>query len=258
MLGTHCLKSWSSTQPSVSLSSGEAEFYGLVKAAGIGLGFQALMQDVGREIACRVWTDSAAAMGIVGRQGLGRLRHIDTHSLWVQQAARSGRIQVRKVKGEDNPADIFTKHLPARDKVTQLVGLLGCRYDAGRPDASPDLRRERLTHSTLGQAMGECSTSCREAFGGEYDEGVEYVMGCVGEAGDARRGVLPHLHTEAEIDDLFPSMPLLGEDSEFIGPDFLTPGTRTDVEDHGEEIAERILEKARREGRRRKTSVEPC
>jgi hypothetical protein len=106
--------------------------------------------------------------------------------------------------------------------------------------------------------MGECSTSCREAFGGEYDEGVEYVMGCVGEAGDARRGVLPHLHTEAEIDDLFPSMPLLGEDSEFIGPDFLTPGTRTDVEDHVEEIAERILEKARREGRRRKTSVEPC
>ena len=258
MLGTHCLKSWSSTQPSVSLSSGEAEFYGLVKASGVGFGFQALMQDVGRMVPCRVWTDSAAAMGIVGRQGLGKLRHIDTHSLWVQQAARSGRIEVRKVKGEDNPADVFTKHLPARDKVNQLVGLLGCRFDTGRPDASPDMRRERLTQSTLGQAMGESSVTCRQAFGGEHDEGVEFVMRCVGEAGDARRGVLPHLHSEAEIAKIFPSMPLLEESSEYIGADFLAPGTRTDVEDRGEELAEQILERARREGRKRKVSTEPC
>ena len=32
MLGRHCIKHWSSTQPSVSLSSGEAEFYGLPEA----------------------------------------------------------------------------------------------------------------------------------------------------------------------------------------------------------------------------------
>ena len=34
MLGKHCIRTWSSTQPSVTLSSGEAEFYGLAKAAG--------------------------------------------------------------------------------------------------------------------------------------------------------------------------------------------------------------------------------
>jgi len=197
-------------------------------------------------------------MGIVGRQGLGKLRHIDTHSLWVQQAARSGRIEVRKVKGEDNPADVFTKHLPSREKVNQLVGLLGCRFDSGRPDASPEMRRERLTQTTLGQAMGETTTTCRQAFDGEFDEGVELVMQCVGEAGTAKQGVLPHLHTADEITRLFPSMPLLEEDSEFIGPDFLAPGARTDVEDRGEEIAEQILIRARREGRRRKVSTDPC
>ena len=47
MIGKHCIRTWSSTQPSVTLSSGEAEFYGLVKAAGAGLGHQSLMKDVG-------------------------------------------------------------------------------------------------------------------------------------------------------------------------------------------------------------------
>ena len=34
MLGKHLIKPWSSTQTSLALSSGEAEFYGVVKAAG--------------------------------------------------------------------------------------------------------------------------------------------------------------------------------------------------------------------------------
>ncbi len=50
MLGQHCIRTWSSTQPSVTLSSGEAEFYGLVKAAGAGLGHQSLLRDMGLEI----------------------------------------------------------------------------------------------------------------------------------------------------------------------------------------------------------------
>ncbi len=53
-------------------------------------------------------------MGVVGRQGLGKLRHLDTHSLWVQQAARSGRTEVKNVRGDDNPADLFTKHLASK------------------------------------------------------------------------------------------------------------------------------------------------
>ena len=84
MLGSHVLKTWSSTQPTVSLSSGEAEFYGVVKAAGLSLGLQSLLRDLGHDIPVRVWTDSSAAIGICGRQGLGKLRHIATHTLWVQ------------------------------------------------------------------------------------------------------------------------------------------------------------------------------
>ena len=68
MLGAHLLKSWSSTQPSISLSSGEAEYYGVVKASGIALGQQSLMADLGMKVGVRVWTDSAAAVVSVGDQ----------------------------------------------------------------------------------------------------------------------------------------------------------------------------------------------
>ena len=254
MLGSHCLKSWSSTQPSVSLSSGEAEFYGLVKASGIGLGFRSLMADLGSDVPCRVWTDSSAAMGIVGRQGLGKLRHIDTHSLWVQQAARSGRISVRKVRGEENPADLFTKHLSSRERVTQLVGLLGCRFEAGRPAAAPALRRERMTSTTLGQAM---SPTCQGAFG-EHDEDVAWVMSAVGEAEFSRPGLLPHQHGADEIPKMFPMMvPISSEDLK-IGEDYIDPSQRQDVEDMGETIASEIAERSRREGRRRRMPETSC
>jgi len=97
MLGKHCMKHWSSTQTSISLSSGEAEFAGVIRGAGQGLGHQALLKDVGVELPLRVWTDSSAAIGICSRQGLGKLRHLDTHTLWIQHAARTKRVDLRKV-----------------------------------------------------------------------------------------------------------------------------------------------------------------
>ena len=81
MLGRHTIKHLSSTRTSVTLSSGEAEVYGVVRGAGQGLGYQALLQDLGLELPLRVWTDSSATLGICSRQGLGKLQHLDTHTL---------------------------------------------------------------------------------------------------------------------------------------------------------------------------------
>ena len=67
-MGRHAIKHWSSTQASVTLSSGEAEFNGVIRGAGQGLGYQALLKDLGVEIPLRVWTDSSAAIGICTRQ----------------------------------------------------------------------------------------------------------------------------------------------------------------------------------------------
>ena len=58
------------------MSSGEAEFYGAVIGASIGLGMKALYRDIGYALPLRPWTDSSAAVGICSRQGLGKLRHL--------------------------------------------------------------------------------------------------------------------------------------------------------------------------------------
>ena len=142
MIGRHLIKSWSSTQGPISLSSGEAEFYGVVKAAGVTLGYQALLHDLGVDLPIRLWTDSSATMGICSRQGLGKLRHVDTRSLWVQQRVRDGALEIRKVRGEVNPADLFTKHLSSEDRVEELLQLFGCRYAEGRAKGAPLLRRD--------------------------------------------------------------------------------------------------------------------
>ena len=145
MLGTHVIKSWSSTQTSVSLSSGESEFYGVVKAGGISLGYQALLRDVGIRLPVRVWTDSTATIGICGRQGLGKLRHIDTQCLWIQQRVRDKSLELYNVRGEDNPADLFTKHLSSPDRIDSLLKLFGCSHRGGRSDLAPKLRKETGT-----------------------------------------------------------------------------------------------------------------
>ncbi len=152
LLGRHAVKSWSSTQASIALSSGEAEFTGVVRGAGIGLGCQSLLRDLGQELPVRVWTDSSAAIGICTRQGLGKLRHLDTHTLWVQQAVRSGRIDLRKVSGETNPADLFTKHSLSRERLMKLVGLFDCRFRGGRAEAAPQTRTTASSKTTMAGA----------------------------------------------------------------------------------------------------------
>ena len=66
-----------------------------------------MYHDLGIELPIRTWTDSSAALGIGGRQGHGKLRHLECHSLWVQQRLRWGEFKRLKVAGECNPADFF-------------------------------------------------------------------------------------------------------------------------------------------------------
>ena len=253
LVGSHLIKAWSSTQPTVSLSSGEAEFYGLVKASGMGLGYQALMQDAGIDMPVTVFTDSSAAMGISARQGLGKLRHLDTHSLWLQQAVRSGRITVRKVKGEYNPADLFTKHLPSGEKVHQLVRLFGCYYSEGRPEKAPTLRTARMTKETLGDLIDR---------GAQPDEELEQILDGECHLADFKEQLeapepnhdgLPHQLALRERDRFYPQAPRLN--AQQPPPETLDdyqPTTNDPIEMAGLALARRIEEEMLTYGRRRK------
>ena len=122
-LGWHSIKSWSTTQATVAMSSAEAELYALTKGAANTLGFIALAKDLGYSMSAMVHTDASAALGIVQRQGLGKLRHVKVQYLWVQDRVRSGDLGVCKVPGKVNPADLLTKHLPINEVQLHLENL---------------------------------------------------------------------------------------------------------------------------------------
>ena len=118
MIGRYRIRTLSSTQASVTLSSGEAEFYGLVKAVSSGLGHQSVVHArPGHDLPVCVGTDSSAALGIATRSGLGKLRHLETHTLWVQEKVRLGAVAVGKVRGGVNPAALFTKPFHSKDQI---------------------------------------------------------------------------------------------------------------------------------------------
>ena len=123
MHGTHCMKTWSTTQATVALLSAEAELYALLRTATQALGMIALAQDLGIEVTARVHTDASAALGIVARKGLGKLRHIAVQYLWIQDRVKSGDFLLGKVAGAENPADLMTKHLSAHDMRKNLDAL---------------------------------------------------------------------------------------------------------------------------------------
>ena len=123
-VGGGLVKSWASTQGSTALSSGEAEYYAIVKGACEGLGLKQVMQDMGVKVAVRVWVDSSTAKSIAERIGLGKVRHMDVRYLWLQEVRRGGRVKIVKIKGEDNPADIMTKP-KGIDEIKRLTSRVG-------------------------------------------------------------------------------------------------------------------------------------
>ena len=134
--GTHLIKHWSSTQRAVTLSSAEAELYGLVKGTTEALGIQAWGRDLGLEMPVRMHADSEAAIAICRRSGIGRVRHLAVGQLWVQEGLRRGDFELYKVRGDQNPADILTKSV-SRDTLDRHLRTLHVRREGGRAESAP-------------------------------------------------------------------------------------------------------------------------
>ena len=140
LFGQHLIKHWSSTQKVVTLSSGEAELYGVVKGATEALGLQSLAQDLGiGYIEIHLHADSSAAIGICNRSGIGKVRHLATGLLWIQDKVRSKDIRLYKVLGTENPADLLTKHLP-RESVDKHIAAFYSTRQGGRAESAPQLQ----------------------------------------------------------------------------------------------------------------------
>ena len=136
-MGDHVIKTWSAAQTTIALSSGEAEYYGMVKGASMALGIRSMLQDLGVDLRVRLRTDASAAKGIASRRGLGKIRHIEVQQLWLQEKVNRGEIEVMKVKGEVNLADALTKALDG-PATTKHIELTKQELVVGRHQLTPD------------------------------------------------------------------------------------------------------------------------
>ena len=138
MVGSCCVKHWSKTQSTIALSSGEAELGGIAYGTAQALGLQSVCRDLGMELKLRIHSDATAAIGIAKRRGLGRIRHLAMTDLWIPEKIRDGKVELLKILGTENPADVLTKYV---DKKTMEAALtkLSLEFQEGRSQIAPNV-----------------------------------------------------------------------------------------------------------------------
>ena len=125
------------SQTTISLSSGEIEYYGIVKCAAIGFGARSMLADFGMCADVVVRTDSSSGLAVGSRRGLGRFWHVQTRCLWVQQRVQEGDLRLKKEPGDTNVCDALTKLLDEK-RVTNLLTMMGYAFRGGRTALAPE------------------------------------------------------------------------------------------------------------------------
>ncbi|KAJ4714183.1 Retrovirus-related Pol polyprotein from transposon TNT 1-94 [Melia azedarach] len=118
--------SWKATlQPTVTLSTTEAEYMALTEAAKEGIWLKGLVSDLGlHHDQAIVYCDSLSAICLAKDQvHHERTKHIDVRYHFLRSEKR---IKVNKVGTADNPADMFTKPVP-HSKFQHCLDLLNVR-----------------------------------------------------------------------------------------------------------------------------------
>ena len=106
-IGGHLIRAYSKTQSVIAKSSAESELYAVVRASAEGLGILTLYSDFGQKgMKASVGMDASAAIGIIQRHGIGKLRHIEVDVLWLQEQQARRLLPLHKVPGPRNPSDM--------------------------------------------------------------------------------------------------------------------------------------------------------
>ena len=129
------------------MSSGEAEYYSIVKAASNSCGTRAILKDLGIDKGIVLKTDASAAKGITSRRGLGKVRHIEINQLWVQEKVLNGELVVIKIPGKENVSDALTKPVGPGELEFHMRGV-ELEVQSGRHQLAPQTTGigERDTH----------------------------------------------------------------------------------------------------------------
>ena len=124
MMESHLIKPWSRTQHNIALSSGETELYSATTGSSEALGLVNLLTDMGEpKLQVKLHIDASATKSAITRRGTGRMKHIETQHLWIQQSIHNGRIKCLKIPRSDNFSDMLTHHWSRTDGDKYLNGM---------------------------------------------------------------------------------------------------------------------------------------
>ena len=119
--------SWiSKRQPTVALSSAEAEYVTACLAAQEIQWIRQLLAEIGvplERTGTTVYSDSQSAMHMANNPTSGRAKHIDIKYHFVKEARERGVVNFKYVHTSEQAADLMTKAL-AKAKVVQFRNIL--------------------------------------------------------------------------------------------------------------------------------------
>ena len=105
-----------------------------------------------------VRTDSSSGLAVRSRRGLGRLWHVQTRYLWVQQRVQQGDLRLKTEPGDSNVSDALTKPLSGRETHDEPIDNDGLRVQrsAHSMGAGSAVTNWRLKSSTSLRRIASC------------------------------------------------------------------------------------------------------
>jgi hypothetical protein len=113
-----------------------------------------LLEDLGDSYTARLHMDATAAQGVIDRQGISKIRHLDLNVLWLQEQLARELAPITKVLGTKNGADLMTKNVDA-PLMLEHCRRLGVESREGR--------------STKASALQSCAAAAQEAPARDHD-----------------------------------------------------------------------------------------
>jgi len=157
-----------------STSSGESEFYGAGSTAMEGKVVWGLFEWLGYAVTCSLRVDSSAAKAMLMRDGVGKVKHLDVRSLWVQQERHNG-MKIKKEPGATNLADFCTKAHPQNrfEELRKMVGMMDCsRVDEFTPKSACVVSAQpRRSGSTMKKAAAQATALLLAAMQAAHVDG---------------------------------------------------------------------------------------
>ena len=143
------------------------------KGAAEAMGFKSVATDVGHAFN----TGVSGALRFVNRRGVGTTRHIETQELWLQNATRNHELEVQKVSGEENVADMNTKIVRSEELEKQMeeIGFINQPDWTEQPSTSQYSTEEQRERCAT-RAVAAAAAAVERPFNSDtvkFDELVE-------------------------------------------------------------------------------------